>query len=117
MPSTHQQGRQLEYAVRRRLKTHGYVVFRCAGSRPIDLIAMKGGTILLIECKTGLNPHLSSKQMNYILDISKKVRAIPLLVVRRKYRGMRWFQIKEGGVEESTLEVLISLLEYYEEEG
>jgi Holliday junction resolvase len=104
MPSTHQQGRQLEYAVRRVLKAKGYVVFRCAGSRPVDLIAMKNNQILLIECKTGLHPHLSPKQMNRILDISKKVRAVPLLVVRRKYRGMQWFQITDSGIKESSLE-------------
>jgi Holliday junction resolvase len=69
---------------------------------------MKDCTTLLIECKTGLHPYLSSKQMNRILDISNKVRAVPLLVVRRKYRGMRWFQITASGIKESSLEVLIS---------
>ena len=104
MPSTHQQGRQLEYTVRRYLKTLGYTVFRCAGSRPVDLIAMKDGTTLLIECKTGLHPHLSAKQMNRIRDISKQVRAMPLLVVRRKYHGMQWFQITDSGIKESSFE-------------
>jgi Holliday junction resolvase len=104
MPSTHQQGRQLEYTVSRLLKTIGYTVFRCAGSRPVDLIAIKDGNILLIECKTGLNPHLSTKQMNRILDISNKVGAMPLLVVRRKFRRMRWFQITDSGIKESSFE-------------
>lgn len=71
MPSTHTQGRNLEYAVRKHLKKQGYVVFRCAGSRPVDIIAIKHGQILLVECKAGLNPYLSQQQMNYILDISK----------------------------------------------
>jgi hypothetical protein len=47
--------------------------------------------------------------MNRILDISKQVGAVPLLVVRRKYRRMQWFQITICGVEESTLEAVTLL--------
>jgi Holliday junction resolvase len=101
MPSTHIQGRNLEYAVRRELKKQGYVVFRCAGSRPVDLIAIKHRQILLVECKAGLNPYLTRQQMNRILDISKKVGASVLLVVRRKHQKIQWFEIKGNGIVES----------------
>jgi hypothetical protein len=39
--------------------------------------------------------------MDYILDISKKADAIPVLAVRKRYRGIRWFTIAEDGVERS----------------
>ena len=89
MPSNYAKGRNLEYSVRERLKGLGYMVFRCAGSRPVDLIAIKDGGILLVECKAGLNPFLSSKQSNNIIDISKRVKATPILAVRKKHKGIR----------------------------
>jgi len=48
MPSRKTKGRLLEYAVRRKLRSMGYYVFRCAGSRPVDLIAMKDGIVVTI---------------------------------------------------------------------
>lgn len=91
MPSTQSKGRQLKYTVRRKLRSLGYYVFRCAGSRPVDLIAMKEGKTLLVECKAGLNPQLTPKQKDRILEIAKIVQAEPILVVRKRYRGLRWF--------------------------
>lgn len=45
-------GRRFEYRVRDFLRSHGWVVIRSAGSKVIDLVAMKNGNVLLIECKT-----------------------------------------------------------------
>lgn len=109
MSSTYSKGRNLEYAVRRKLRSRGYVVFRCAGSRPVDLIAIKDGKILLVECKAGLNPYLSQKQMNHILIMSKKAGAIPVLAVRKRYRGTRWYRIKENSLKEIQLKQAISI--------
>lgn len=68
MPSNYAKGRNLEYSVRERLKTFGYVVFRCAGSRPVDLIAIREDRILLVECKAGLNPYLPSRQLRQLVS-------------------------------------------------
>jgi len=103
MPSTYLKGRNLEYAVRRKLGSLGYVVFRCAGSRPVDLIAIKDGQTLLVECKAGLNPYLTQKQSNHILSMSKKASAIPVLAVRKRYRGTRWFKITESSLRETLI--------------
>jgi Holliday junction resolvase len=81
----------------------GYYVFRCAGSRPVDLIAMKDGKTLLIECKAGLNPHLTPKQQNHILEIARIVDGEPILVMRKKYRGLRWFTMTDQELHEFTL--------------
>lgn len=99
MPSNYSKGRNLEYSVKRRLESLGYTVFRCAGSRPVDLIAIKEGEILLVECKTGLNPYLSTKQSNHILEISKRVNGTLVLAVRRRHREVKWFRATETGVE------------------
>ena len=98
MVSNYSKGRNLEYSVKERLKGLGYMVFRCAGSRPVDLIAIKEGKILLVECKTGLNPFLSPKQSNHILEISKNSNATPILAVRKKHREIRWFEVTEQNI-------------------
>ena len=103
MPSNYSKGRSLEYYVKKKIQAINYVVFRCAGSRPVDLIAIKRGSILLIECKTGLNPYLSSIQLNHIIEISKITGSTPILAVRKKYRGIRWFRITEKNMKEIEL--------------
>jgi Holliday junction resolvase len=52
MRSKYERGRTFEYEVRDLLRKQGFYVFRCAGSKPIDLIAIYEGQPLLIECKT-----------------------------------------------------------------
>ncbi|MEM4275125.1 MAG: restriction endonuclease [Candidatus Nitrosocaldaceae archaeon] len=49
-------GRTFEYKIKRYLEGKGYYVLRSAGSKgPLDLIAIKGKEILLIQCKTYKN--------------------------------------------------------------
>jgi len=51
--SNYRKGRRLEYMVKRLFEARGWTVFRCAGSKPLDLVAFKNGFVTLIECKTG----------------------------------------------------------------
>lgn len=37
--------------MKRILNAEGYTVFRVAGSKPLDLIAFRGGEVALAECK------------------------------------------------------------------
>jgi len=76
MPSNFSKGRGLEYVVRDRLRAEGFVVFRYAGSRPVDLIAIREGRILLVECKTGRNPYFPPNQLSHIVDGSEKGKPI-----------------------------------------
>jgi Holliday junction resolvase len=100
MPSTQTKGRQLEYAVRRTLQSLGFVVLRCAGSRPVDLIAFREGTIFLVECKTGVNPRLPEQQAKRILRLAEKISATFLLTILKKHRGIRWFNVSAQGIHE-----------------
>ena len=100
MPSNYAKGRTLEHAVRDRLRAEGYTVFRCAGSRPVDLVAIREGKILLVECKAEKHPSLTPKQLKHILEISEKVHGSVVLAVRRKHRGVRWYRATKRGVEE-----------------
>ena len=46
-----------ELEVKKRWETQGWTVFRCAGSKPVDLIALQAQCLpRLIECKTGRPP-------------------------------------------------------------
>jgi hypothetical protein len=51
--SNYRRGRRLEYKIKRMLEDRGWTVFRCASSKPLDLVAFKNGFVTLIECKTG----------------------------------------------------------------
>ena len=103
MHSRQVSGRNLEYAVQRRLKALGYIVFRCEGSRPVDIIAIKQNRIVIIECKAGKHPSIQPKQLNHILEISKIIDAIPVLAVRKKHREIKCFNMMESCMKEIKL--------------
>jgi len=50
---TYAKGRAFEYQVKKLLEAQGYIVFRCASSKPLDLVAFRMGKVLICECKTG----------------------------------------------------------------
>jgi Holliday junction resolvase len=57
MTKAYRKGRRWEYEVRDRLANRGWIVIRAAGSKPIDLIAVRPGDIpLAVECKIGQKP-------------------------------------------------------------
>ena len=57
MLMTYVKGVRWEREVKERLERHGWLVFRCAGSKPIDLIAFRSGKLpLWVECKTRGRP-------------------------------------------------------------
>lgn len=50
--TNYSQGRAFEYAVRDVLTDQGFYVMRSAGSKTkVDLVAIKGGQIALVQCK------------------------------------------------------------------
>ena len=72
-------GRRFEYRVKRHLERQGYVVFRCAASRPVDLIALKPGEPpLLVECKYGKSK-LTEADRRALLELARRAGARALL--------------------------------------
>ncbi|MHC4750696.1 MAG: hypothetical protein ACYTFW_12570 [Planctomycetota bacterium] len=53
MVNTAAKGRRFEYAVKRVLLNSGYVVVRCAASKPWDLVAANNRVVYAVECKSG----------------------------------------------------------------
>lgn len=83
--SSYVRGRRFEYKVKKALEKEGWVVFRCAGSRPVDLIALKPGVMpCLIECKYSSNPvekpNLSPSELETLKKLKKITGAVVLVI-------------------------------------
>jgi Holliday junction resolvase len=80
-------GRQVEYRVRDHLKKLGYVAIRSPASKgPMDLIAVKPGLVLFIQCKRSMA--LGVQEWNEIYDLAMSVEAIPVLAGSPTGRGI-----------------------------
>lgn len=64
--SNYVRGRNFEYRVKRMLEESGWIVFRFAGSKPLDLIGFKHGKVILAECKlSGVDSEAVEKAHEY----------------------------------------------------
>jgi Holliday junction resolvase len=66
-------GRTFEYKVKRHLETMGYFVIRAARSAFPDLVAVKQGQPLLVECK--LNGYIPWKEKIRLLELGTNIGA------------------------------------------
>lgn len=76
-------GRAFEYRVKNYLESHGYTVFRTAGSHSIaDLIAFKATLDpLFVQCKTG-SARLNGQERKELISVSVSLSAIPILATK-----------------------------------
>jgi Holliday junction resolvase len=81
--SKYAKGRRLEYRVRNLFRSKGYVVIRAAQSKPVDLVCLKGGRILLVECKSG-KATLSRSQRAELMGLAKISGAVLVLAKRER---------------------------------
>jgi len=85
--STVEKGSRFEVEIVQILERHGWIVFRCYRSRPLDLIAYRDGKIYFIECKSHavlfyeewsrlqkLSRRLNQPIMNVFRDIDAKLK-------------------------------------------
>jgi Holliday junction resolvase len=84
MPNAaYRDGRKLEYAAAADLRSNGYTVLRTAGSHGIvDLIAVKPGELLFIQCK--LDGYLTPRERAGLVELARWARAVPLSAAWRK---------------------------------
>ncbi|MEM3943328.1 MAG: hypothetical protein QXJ59_04505 [Thermofilaceae archaeon] len=81
--SSYRKGRRFEYEVRDFLKEKGWLVLRCAGSKPFDLVALKKGLPpLLIECKADAKLRLD--QIRRQEKLASRVGAAYLVIKKEK---------------------------------
>lgn len=84
MGMSYRKGRRLEYRVRDLLKAKGWVVIRAAASRPVDLVGMKAGRVVLIECKYNRRS-VSHREVRSLLVLARRAGAEAAVALARKW--------------------------------
>ncbi|MEV4861502.1 restriction endonuclease [Streptomyces ossamyceticus] len=89
--SNYARGRDLEHRVRTHLREQGYEVLRTAGSKSkVDLVAIKTGQILFVQCKR--SGALPPAEWNALWDLALMVGAIPVLA-EQLTRGRKYWRL------------------------
>jgi len=83
--SKYEKGRTFEYRVKKELEKQGYFVIRAAASKPVDLVALKDGKAILVECKISKNP---SKERLALLHVYREKSGCSVLVAVKKKRRL-----------------------------
>jgi Holliday junction resolvase len=69
---------------------------RATRSKPIDLVALKDGRILLIECK--YNVDMSQRRRMLLVDLAKRAGARPILATKKRHRkDVKLIGVASGG--------------------
>jgi Holliday junction resolvase len=81
------------------LLANGYFVVRAGGSRGVaDLVAVKPGQVLLVQCKT--DGKLPPEPWNALFDAAAGCGAVPVLAARPKPGTVEYWRLerrKDGG--------------------
>ena len=84
----YQLGTALEHRVKKQLEADGYFVVRAAASKGlVDLVALKWGQTLLVQCKR--SGSLPPAEWNALYDLAAQLDAIPLMASK----GLRGTQL------------------------
>jgi Holliday junction resolvase len=81
--SNYEVGRRLEYRIRDLFRRNGYFVIRAAQSKPIDLVCLRNGRSVLVECKAG-SSFLGKERKRELLDLARQAGASVVLARRRR---------------------------------
>jgi len=91
MTTNYERGRALEHRVRTHLREQGYEVLRTAGSKSkVDLVAVKTGQILFVQCKR--SGALPPAEWNALWDLAAMAGAVPVLA-EQLTRGRRYWRL------------------------
>jgi len=87
--SMYRLGRSFEYRTRDHLRGLGYFVLRSPASKsPIDLVAIRPGRVLLVQCKR--NGALAPGEWNELFDLAETCGAVPILAGAPMGRGVSY---------------------------
>lgn len=90
--TNYQKGRRFEYRVRDLFKKHGFLVIRGAQSKPVDLVCLKDGRSILVECKVRKSS-LGKNGKKELMELAEISKALPLLAYRER-RKVRLLNLK-----------------------
>lgn len=94
--SMYRHGRQFEYRCRDDLRKKGYFVMRSPASKsPVDLVAIKKGRILFVQCKRG--GALPVKEWNELLELSRSVDAVSVfaMIPPKTQKGVIYYRMND----------------------
>jgi Holliday junction resolvase len=73
----------LEYVVRDMFRRRGWFVVRAAASKPVDLVCLRGGEVVLVECKYGVKC-IRWDELAPLLEAAEKADARPILAITER---------------------------------
>lgn len=88
-------GRRLEYRVRDLFASRGWVVVRGAASKPVDLVCMKRGRSVLVECKYGRRS-VGSREVKPLIKLAERAGAEPILALAEKRGTIQLRNVRTG---------------------
>ncbi|MEM0444064.1 MAG: hypothetical protein QXF45_03130 [Candidatus Caldarchaeum sp.] len=74
-------GRRLEYKVRDFFLSRGWTVVRAAASKPVDLVCIKRGRIVVVECKN--KKGVTWREVEPFVDFAEKAGAEPVIAFNK----------------------------------
>jgi Holliday junction resolvase len=80
---SYRRGRRLECVVRDMFRRSGWFVVRAAASKPVDLVCLKNGDIVLVECKYGVRG-VRWAELAPLLEAAERAKAKPVLAIAEK---------------------------------
>lgn len=92
--SNYETGRRLEYRIRDLFRKRGYFVIRAAQSKPIDLVCIRNGRTVLVECKAGTS-FLGAERKKELLEIAQQAGA-PVVLAKRRRRKVELTKLDDG---------------------
>ena len=84
----------MEYRIRDLFRRNGYFVVRAAQSKPIDLVCLRNGRSVLVECKAGRS-FLGKERKRELLDLAKQAGA-SIILARRRRRILELTDLESG---------------------
>lgn len=86
-------GRRFEWEVKNLLEKKSWIVIRAARSKPVDLIALKNGRILMVECK--YSSRILKVDKSRLCMLADAAGALPILALKKKYgRRIQFVNLK-----------------------
>jgi len=92
--SNYEAGRRLEYRVRDLFRRSGFFVVRAAQSKPVDLVCLRNGRSVLVECKAG-SSFLGKERKRELLDLAHQAGSAVVLA-RRSRRKVELTNLEDG---------------------
>lgn len=75
-------------------RRRGFFVVRAAQSKPIDLVCLRGGKSVLVECKAGTS-FLGKERKRELLEVAERAGSM-IVLAKRKHRKVELTNLQDG---------------------